>query len=188
MMSAVPRYPAGSSYVGLRLSADEFFALGETPERYELINGVVVMAPSAIPRHQRAIVEILRQFTAWDPAGDRAVCYPDTDVQFSSDRVYRPDLSVYRRERMLTVPARLTVIPDLIIEVLSPATRPLDLITKREDYERFAVAEYWVIDPDDASARHWLREGTRLVERPVLSDRIPSSAMSGFMLDLWRLR
>jgi len=38
--------------------------------------------------------------------------------------------------------------PDLVIEVLSPATRELDLGVKREIYQESGVKEYWAIDPD----------------------------------------
>lgn len=35
-----------------------------------------------------------------------------------------------------------------MVEVGSPSTRKRDETTKRHLYERFAVAEYWVIDPE----------------------------------------
>src|SRR5256885_1453627 len=51
-MSALPK-PLGSDigYAGLRMTADDYLGLGETQERYELINGVVFMSPSPTPRH-----------------------------------------------------------------------------------------------------------------------------------------
>ena len=38
--------------------------------------------------------------------------------------------------------------PDLLIEVLSPANRVHDLLTKRALYARAGVREYWMVDPD----------------------------------------
>ena len=45
-------------YYGLRMSAGEYLALGETQIRYELIDGVVVMSPSPTAQHQQLIMKI----------------------------------------------------------------------------------------------------------------------------------
>jgi len=39
------------------------------------------------------------------------------------------------------------VAPDLVIEMLSPATAAKDLKIKRELYERHGVKEYWIVHP-----------------------------------------
>jgi Uma2 family endonuclease len=108
--------------------------------------------------------------------------------------VYRPDLSAYTMGRLPDWVDRLEVAPDLIVEVLSPATRAMDLTTKRDDYERFGVRECWAIDPSDASVRCWAREGERLVERARAMSQggllrsVASDAIAGFVLDVAALR
>src|SRR5438045_1840911 len=124
-MSTAPRYPAEMGYAGLRMSADEFLALGETPERYELIDGTVVMSPSPTPIHQLIIVELLQQILAWKQVHAGARVFPDTDLRLSSGKVYRPDLVVYAPGRLARPPERLAVPPDLVVEVLSPGSKPL---------------------------------------------------------------
>lgn len=170
------------------MTADEYLALGETPERYELIEGVVVMSPSPTPRHQRAIFLLLRELGRFDPDSTRVEVFHDTDLKLDRGRVYRPNVSVYRRECIPTVPGRPTTPPDLVIEVLSPGSKPLDLVTKREDYESFGVEEYWVIDPDGGTVRAWRRERERFVETPAIDDRLESRAIEGFVLDLAPVR
>ena len=84
------------------------------------------------------------------------------------------------------------IVPDLVVEVLSPTTRRIDATTKLRLFERSAVAEYWMIDPD----REWVevhraspggfREVARLVRErgdgPLTSPLFP-----GFALRLDRL-
>ena len=50
--------------------------------------------------------------------------------------------------------------PDVVVEVSSPSTRRLELVRKRELYERFGVPEYWYVDLDaDRIEVHRLGEG-----------------------------
>jgi Uma2 family endonuclease len=183
-------------FAGRRMTADEFFALGETTERLELIDGVIVMSPSPLPLHQALLHAIQRQLAAAQDAGLQAVVFPDVDVQFTSLLVYRPDITVYRAENMAAIPARLTIppAPDLIIEILSAGSKGTDLITKRDDYERFGVAEYWAVDPADLRIRVWRQQhpgADRFIEAalPTLQpDTIECASIPGFTLDLHPLR
>jgi Uma2 family endonuclease len=36
--------------------------------------------------------------------------------------------------------------PDLVVEVASPGTTSLDLVEKRDVYQRLELPEYWVVD------------------------------------------
>lgn len=188
-MSALPRHPRDSGYTGLRMSADEYLALGQTPDRYELIDGVVFMSPSPTPLHQLLLQEIAVQLTlASREPGGGFTTFLDTDVRFAPALVYCPDVSVYRPGRLKGTPAQLTIVPDLVVEVLSPGNRPLDLVTKRGDYEQFGVGEYWVLDPDTGDVRCWRRRAGRYEESPVTGGTLPSDAIPGFTLDLVPLR
>jgi Uma2 family endonuclease len=187
-MSALPTFPAGTTLAGLRLDAEGFFALGETKDRYELIDGVVLMSPSPTPIHQRLMGRLFAWIDAYlEQLGSGAV-YPDTDVRFDIQRVYRPDLSVYLSHPRSGTKARLEGAPDLIVEILSDGTRPLDLITKRQDYETFGVREYWVVDPGTGSLRVWLRQGASLNEHKQDNLAVDSAVLKGFSIDPKALR
>src|SRR6185295_1633314 len=118
-----------------------------TEDRYELVNGVVVMSPSPTPRHQRIAFLLALQIEGWAESTAGIHVIPDVDIRVGPDKVYRPDIVVYRHTRLPAIPTRLTVPPDLIVEVLSPGSESMDYVVKRDDYDRFGVAEYWVIDP-----------------------------------------
>lgn len=187
-MPALPRQTSDFGYTGLRMTADEYLALGETRERYELIDGVIVMSPSPTPKHSEVAVEITFQLKAFARRERSVRVFADVDVRMSSSVVYQPDLAVYRLSRLRGQVDRLAVAPDLVIEVLSPSSKSLDLVTKREDYERFGVGEYWVVEPEAASVRWFARKSDRLVETAVAGDRIASAAIPGFELELLPLR
>ncbi len=157
-------------------------------DRYELIDGVVVMSPSPLPRHQKLSAFLTAGLVDAARAQPGLEFFPDTDVVFPGDTVYRPDLVVYAPGRLPRVPERLTAVPDLVVEILSPGTKPLDLITKRGDYERFGVAEYWVLDPDALTVRAWRRVGGKFVEETAAGSTVSSSSVEGVVLDLAALR
>ena len=50
-----------------------------------------------------------------------------------------------------------------MLEVASPTTGRVDFTDKREDYERFAVGEYWRFDPSDGKYHDFALAGDRLV-------------------------
>jgi len=182
-------------YAGLLMSAEEFFALGETVERYELVNGVVLMSPGSAPNHWRYVREILFQIEVFGRAqlggGGFDVYAESVDLLIDDQTVYQPDLCVYARRCTGAAPDRLTLPPDLIVEVASSETKRYDLVTKRDAYERFGVREYWSVDPNDGRdgfrIRAWRREGAGFVEMPVTGSALASSAVPGFVLDIPRL-
>jgi Uma2 family endonuclease len=187
-MSTATRYPADFGYAGLTMSADEYLALGETPDRYELVHGVVLMSPSPLSDHNEIAAELIFQLKLFARRSGAIRLFPENDVRFEDATVYQPDISVYRADRVSGVRPRLTIPPDLIVEILSEGTKALDLVTKRRDYERFGVGEYWVVDPVSGEVRGWRRTGTRFEDIAVEGDSLTSAAISGFTLDLRPLR
>jgi Uma2 family endonuclease len=176
-------------YAGLRMTAQEYLALGETPERYELLDGVVVMmSPSPFANHNEIAAQVSYQIQLFAGPQRTVRVFPETDLQCSDRTVYRPDLSVYQTGRLPPKVPRLTTPPDLIVEVVSRGSKAYDLITKRQDYDRFGVGEYWVIDPDDGSMKCWQRQGSSLVQVETNRDTLASSSIPGLVLDLHAIR
>jgi Uma2 family endonuclease len=187
-MSAAPRFPPELGYAGMRMNAAEYLSLGETRERYELIHGTVVMSPSPTPKHQRVLLDALMQLEEFARSASGIHVFPDTDVLFAPSVVYRPDIAAFVRPAWVQTPERLTEPPDLVVEVLSGGTQFLDQVTKRDDYDRFAVGEYWIVDPNTGHVRAWRRQGTRLIEVPTEGDTLPCASIPGFALDLASVR
>ncbi len=176
-------------YAGLRMTADEYERTEDDGFRYEVIDGVVVMAPSASSGHQDVIGEIerqLRNFLDDHPIGR---VFHDMDVKFDTNLLYRPDLHFVSMKRLPKRTPRIHVVPDMILEVLSPSTQRRDLTTKRNDYERYGVTEYWLLD-----LRKEMMTFLRLQERAkgerayaavaARGSKFHSAAIPDFVLDL----
>lgn len=187
-MSALPSYTTDLGYHGALMTADEFLALGETPQRYQLIDGVVLMSPSPRTLHSRVLIEITAQLHAFEARGGVVDMYSETDLRVNDRSVYQPDLLAYARGYSHPPPLLLASPPDLIVEVLSPSTARQDLQTKRAAYERFGVREYWVVDADRASVQVWRHDGHAYTAAPCEGNTLASTAIPGFVLDLKPLR
>ncbi len=114
--------------------------------RYELIEGEIVVSPSPRSRHQVVVARLFRLLDDACPPGVMVLFAP-LDVQLEEHSVVEPDLIVFDEtalgERGLDTP------PLLAVEILSPSTRSRDLVRKKRLYERTGVASYWVVDPGD---------------------------------------
>lgn len=171
-------------YRGLRMTADDYLAAPDDGHRYELINGVVCMSPSPSRPHQKVIGEIylqLANFLARHPVGEAIV---EVDVRLAEDLVYRPDVVFVSAQKAAHCGARITVVPDLVVEVISPDSRRYDHETKKGDYERCGVREYWLVDPEKREFVFYRLENGRYISVPASGDTIASQVISGFELDL----
>jgi Uma2 family endonuclease len=70
-----------------------------------------------------------------------------TDVVLSDHDVVQPDVFVVCDERKIS-DQNIRGAPDLVVEVLSPATAGKDRWEKKHLYERAGVLEYILVDPD----------------------------------------
>ena len=123
-----------------------------TPEddRYELLDGDLMMVPAPNLRHQRVqrnLGQKLNQFIQERDLGE--LFYAPCDVFLSNTDVVQPDLLFVSRERehLLSDGEKVRGAPDLVIEILSPSTETKDRGLKRDLYGRHGVTEYWLVDP-----------------------------------------
>lgn len=138
---------------GRRMSLDEF----DTAEAvegavYELSRGVVTVVDVPNERHFAQVDEAHQQLAVYRHANPGVIrrIGGGTDCKilvagYESER--HPDLAVYKT---LPPPEQVwsTWVPELVIEVVSPSSRHRDYEEKPEEYLRFGVAEYWIIDDE----------------------------------------
>ena len=132
-----------------RLSADEFLALphDEGVRWRQLIEGeLIVNEPSWM--HNDSQLTILAALRLWVRAGDaRGGVNLPVDVLLDDRNVYKPDVVWYREGRspMRGDPPPYAP-PDLAVEVRSRSTWRYDVGAKKANYERYGVAELWLVD------------------------------------------
>ena len=144
----------------------DLLALGEDVKA-DLIGGVVEIQALPRFRHGRTQAGIGASLTGpydWGIGGPGGWwIVTDTAVRFASDTVLRPDIVGWRKERLPSPPSEYPVEarPDWVCEVLSPANRRTDLVTKRGIYERAAVPWYWQVDPElrSVTVLEWSERG-----------------------------
>ena len=117
-------------------------------ERCELMRGRFIMSPSPTPLHQflsGVLFDILR--VGIQESGGLAM-YAPVDVVFSDETILQPDLLYISQERQHIVKSRVEGAPDLVVEILSPATGRRDKTEKLDLYAKYGVPEYWIVDPE----------------------------------------
>lgn len=141
----------------LPTTQDEFEAWcdrldGSQLGRFEFLYGCVVAEPPAGWPHGRLDVMLAHRLISHvEAAGLGLVFGSSQGFALPSGDTVAPDAAVVLRQTWEAAPSPvlggfLTVVPDLVVEVLSPSTRRRDLRTKRDIYEGNGVREYWVVD------------------------------------------
>ena len=137
----------------LKLTVDDYLAMPAGGPYYQLVEGELFMSPSPERYHQdisRNIEFLLLKYLEEHPIGK--IYDAPLDVYLSKHNVVQPDIFFVAKERYeILTAAGAAGAPTLVIEILSPSNRQLDLENKRKVYARCGVEELWIIDPEDHS-------------------------------------
>jgi Uma2 family endonuclease len=161
-MSVMPVMPREGDW-----TVDDLDRIPDDGLQYELVDGVLLVSPAPVPRHQRAVLRVAILLDAACPA-ELEVFIAPLDFRPDLRNSLQPDVLVVRRDEMGE--KNLQVPPLLAVEVLSPSTRRKDLLLKRSVYEDRGVGSFWSVDPDQPSITAWVLVDGRYV---------PSSGATG---------
>jgi Uma2 family endonuclease len=134
------------------LTRADLLDLPDDGHRYELLDGSLLVTPAPSPRHQTVVLALARRLVEARPSGLWVGIAP-VDVVLGDNTVLQPDVVVTRVDDVTDDGVRGT--PLLVVEVLSPSTRHLDLGSKRARYEAQDVPSYWAIDPEEPRLLVW---------------------------------
>ncbi len=165
-----------------------------TNVRYELVHGVLVEMSLGTGKHGRAIRRLAKQIEAaaasmgtdWIAiqglvgietvaAGESTVRIPDVVV------IPEPQWDMIGDRSGAATIFKTEAAPLLVIEVLSPSTRAIDLNEKQTEYAQREIAEYWLIDPKANTVKvlqldrqTYLAIGTFTGTQTIISPTFPS--------------
>ncbi len=151
----------------------EYAALPDDGRRYEIIDGVLYVAPSPRRAHQAAnrwfvyyLIEHVQR------AGLGEVFGAPFDVELSPNTVVQPDVVVVLREHAsIITDTHIVGAPDLVVEVALPGSVGYDRRLKQDAYARAGVREYWYADPAARTIEVLVLEGDRYSSAGVFVGR-----------------
>lgn len=132
------------------LTVEDYRGMPQGPPHYQLIEGKLSMSPSPNRYHQvicRNLLVLLTEFLDRNPLGE--VFQAPSDVYLTDYDVYQPDLFyVSAANAAILTEQGAAGPPELVVEILSPATARLDRDIKRKVYAQAGVKELWLVDPE----------------------------------------
>lgn len=111
----------------------------------ELSDGKVRVHAMPTPRHQTIVFDLAVGLRA---SALGKVFIAPLPVRLGPGKFREPDVMFFLHDHLHRVGEQNADPPDVAIEVLSPSTRPLDLVDKPEEYAAAGIGEYWIVDPE----------------------------------------
>lgn len=139
-------------------TAADVRALPDDGNRYECIDGELLVTPAPRGGHQAALSELFRRVDAYvTPRGLGILLWSPADIELEPGSLVQPDLFVARLAPGITKFRNWSEIVglELALEVLSPSTARYDRMVKRKFYQRAGVTEYWIVDLDARLIERW---------------------------------
>jgi Uma2 family endonuclease len=168
------------------LTIDDLDAMPEDGNRYELIEGEILMSRAPGITHQQSLTNLMKSFLfylAHNPVGQ---ILPGPGLIFDKYNAVIPDLIFVSNERrdQIVSGERLIAAPEIVVEILSPGAENerRDRNIKRRLYGRFRVEEYWVIDTENQQVEIYdLQQGSLRLRETLTDDaEITSPLLPGY--------
>ena len=188
--TAVPLYTDHMGATKTLLTAEEFDNYPfEEDKRYELDEGELIEMTRPAYKHnivmQSVLFELMLYFRK-HKIGEALLS--ENLYALSPTTRFAPDVAVIlgdRRAELLNAKV-IPIIPNLVVEVLSPSETPRMVLRKLKQYFTAGVKEVWMIDPETKTAEIWT--GPKLPEHELtVADSITSPLLPGFTLALGEL-
>ncbi len=168
-----PKRRIGPADRGRRMTLETFIEADfQEGWLYELARGVVEVTRVPDPWHGRIVDRLVGLFQFYDRdhpglieyQASRADCAVRLPNLVSSRR---PDQAIYLDPEPPGSDVWSRWIPHIVVEVVSLRGKKRNFITKREEYLRIGVREYWILDPKNRQMHALVRHGDIWQEKIV---------------------
>lgn len=172
-----------------RMTANEFIVWSmQQPKgkRYELAGGEVIQMASQRVRHALVKGRVFRRLEeAVEQAGLDCQTFPDgMAIRVDENTVYEPDAAVRCGER-LGDDVVVYDDPVIVVEILSPSIRGVDMGAKAPDYFRLAsVFHYLVVHGGPGQVVHHARQADGSIKTQLVASGLLHLAPPGITLDV----
>lgn len=172
---------------------EDYLRLPDDGRRYEVIRGVLYVAPAPNYDHQLAHSHLFRALSnhiAENHLGVLLSAPFDVLLPEGIASPVEPDLLFIKEEnRPRRGDKNFQGVPDLVVEILSPTTRSYDRKTKLAAYRDAGAPEFWLVDPQTFSVViYGWREGQFIeLERGGENDEVGSVVLPGFRIRVGEL-
>ena len=151
------------------ITADDLLRLYSEGVHGELIRGVLCETIPPGLDHAEIVANVaflLKQFARSRRLGRAMAGDPGIWIERDPDTVRAPDVAFYSLDRLppgVRTPGYSDLIPDMVVEVVSPNDRPTEVNDKAEMWLRRGVRLVWVVWPDRGTVEVY-RPTQRVVE------------------------
>ncbi|PSO64710.1 MAG: Uma2 family endonuclease [Cyanobacteria bacterium QH_8_48_120] len=148
-----------------KLSLDDFLNLPESDDRYELVDGELKPKVSQKFKYSITQLRLLTAINDWCEQQQIGRVLPEWGVllqRSGNDWVPVPDLTYVSYQRLSPEwdeDAPCPVLPELVIEIISPGQSFGELTEKAEDYLSAGIDRIWVVDPQAQSVTVFRKDG-----------------------------
>lgn len=168
----------------LKLTYGDYLLLPEG-NRYEIIEGELFMTPSPRTIHQRVIVKLFQLINDFVKKGELGeVFIAPYDVILSKHDIVQPDIIFVSKENArIVTELNIQGTPDLVVEILSPSNKEIDLLLKKKLYAASGIKEYWIADPANKSVKLF-NLGKTGYEETKTGNILKSLVLKGLEIDI----
>jgi Uma2 family endonuclease len=162
-------------------------------ERVELIMGKIFPMSAPKTLHQHIIGELFFNMYAFFKYTSCNVILSPIDVRLPVGKqgntfktVVQPDLCVIC-DKSKIVTQGIIGAPDLVVEILSPSNRQIEMHEKFEAFQASLVREYWIIHPGEQWMLQYVLNENRLFELHKKHEnlsRLASVIFQGLVVDV----
>ncbi|HET7458598.1 MAG TPA: Uma2 family endonuclease [Gemmatimonadaceae bacterium] len=165
-------------------TTDDLRAFPEDGQRYELLEGMLLVTPMPGSAHQVVLSRILVALAGYLSPADRAVAVSPGEIEIAPKTLLEPDLLVFPASYPPGTPWSEMRDWWLAVEVFSPSSRVYDRDFKRDAYLALGVAEVWLVDLDERAVFVSSRGGQLDDRRDASITWRPREMPDGLEIDL----